>query len=374
MASVSSQPAGRVASRRVIASGAGRWSQRILAASALVSASWLAAPGMAAGSDPTPRLGLTPVGGGGAHFELTLHPAEALQLQVEAANFGADETVARTYAADVYSIVNGGFGAELFGQDASGTASWLAYPTSQLSLGPGEATIVTFRITVPAGTKAGQYIAALVIENAEPVRGSGPVALNLVNRNAIAVAIDVPGPRDPALAIGGVAHKSVLGSSLLIFDVSNPGNTHLRPTGAFRLLDSGGSQVRAGAVAMDAVYAGTRTRLEAPLLDPLPPGDYCAELTLTDLVTGASATTECIALTTAPAMPDPDAPDATGVGPPGRLPGTYLDLTPGRISLLLILGAGLVCAALLLAAWRRRQRSSAVPGDHSWTPVGEEDA
>lgn len=340
--------------------------------SAMVSVTWLAAAGLAAAADQAPRLGLTPVGRAEAYFDLTLRPTEALQLQVEAANFGEEETVARTYAADVYSIVNGGFGAGLFGDEVSGTTGWLSYPTSEVTLGPREATVVTFEVAVPAGTAAGQYIAALVIENVEPVSGSGPVALNQVNRNAIAVAIDVPGAREPALAIGGVTHKSVLGSSLLVFDVINPGNTHLRPAGAFRLLDARGSQVTDGAVAMDIVYAGTSTQLEAVLLDPLPPGDYCAELTLTDPETGATATIECTELT--PASPHPDGPNTTPVSP-GMLPGTDQDLMPARLRLLLIAGSALVVAALLLAAWRRRrQRAAASLPLRRWTPVGEEDA
>jgi hypothetical protein len=326
----------------------------------MVSVTWLAAAGPAAAADQAPRLGLTPVGRAGAYFDLTLRPTEALQLQVEAANFGEEETVARTYAADVYSIVNGGFGAELFGDEVTGTASWLSYPTSEVTLGPREAAVVTFEVAVPAGTAAGQYIAALVIENVEPVSGSGPVALSQVNRNAIAVAIDVPGAREPALAIGGVADKSVLGSSLLVFDVINPGNTHLRPAGAFRLLDARGSQVTDGSVAMDIVYAGTRTQLEAPLSDPLPPGDYCAELTLTDPETGATATIECTELT---ASPHPDGPNTTPVGP-GMLPGTDQVLMAARLSLLLIVGSAFVVAALLLAAWRRRRRGASTSLPH----------
>jgi hypothetical protein len=352
---------------RRITNGAPPWSRRILATAAQVSVTLLAAGSpAAAAADQAPRLGLTPVGREGAYFDLTLRPTESFQLQVEAANFGEEETVARTYAADVYSLVNGGFGAELFGDDVSGTTTWLSYPTAEFTLGPREATLVTFEVEVPAGTAAGQYVAALVIENVEPVRDPGLVALDQVNRNAIAVAIEVPGAREPALAIGGVAHKSVLGTSFLVFDVINPGNTHLRPAGAFRLLDAGGSPVSGGSLAMDIIYAGTRTQLEAALSDPLPRGDYCAELTLTDPETGATATIECTALT--PASPPPEGPNSTTVGP-GTLPGTDQDLVPARLGLVLVVGSGLVVAALLLAAWRRRRRGTSTSLPHrGWTP------
>jgi hypothetical protein len=366
----SAGPAHHHTPRWIISTGASQLIRRILTAAALGSAIWLAAASPAA-ADEMPRLGLTPVGQQGAYFSLTLRPAESTQLKVEAANFGAHETVARTYAADVYSLVNGGFGAELFGGDITGTASWLNYPTLQLTLGPREATVVTFEIAVPAGTAAGQYIAALVIENAVPVRGSGPVRLDQVNRNAIAVAIDVPGSRKPALAIGGVTVKSILGATFLVFEVRNPGNRHLRPAGAFRLLDAAGSQVSTGSVVMDIVYAGTRTHLEARLLDPLPPGDYCVELKLTDPETGASAATECTSLRFGPATPDRR---STRAGALGTLPSTGMGLTPERISRLLIVGTGLVGAGLLLAAWRRRRKDPGTSVKHRGkTAIANED-
>jgi hypothetical protein len=109
------------------------------------------------------------------------------------------------------------------------------------------------------------------------------------------------------------------------------------------------------------VYAGTRTQLEAALSDPLPPGDYCAEVTLTDPETGATATIECTELT--PASPHPDGPNTTPGGP-GMLPGTDQVLLPARLSLLPIVGWAFVVTALLLAAWRRRRRGASAPLPH----------
>jgi hypothetical protein len=312
----------------------------------------LAVPGIAAAAEPA-RLGLTTVGQPGAYFELTLEPGARHASEVEAANFGTEAADARTYAADVYSIVNGGFGAELYGETPSAMTRWVSYPTQHLRLEAREAVRVPFVISVPVGTPPGEYVAALVIESTAPMQSSGPLTLSQVNRSAIAVAITVPGPKQPALAIGGVAHRVVAGHSILAFEVSNPGNVHLHPTGSFTLLNADGSPVHSAPVTMDAVYAWTGTRLEAPLAEPLPRGDYCAELSLTDAATGAHDETDCLAFSV-PAATEADRPEEDGVRLPDMLPGTnaVARAAPG---ILLGIGGTLVTVAVMVAARRRRR-------------------
>jgi hypothetical protein len=304
------------------------------------------------------RLGLTPVGQDGTYFELTLEAGEARQLRVEAANFGHEEVLARTYASDVYTIVNGGFGADLFGERPSGPTLWLTYPTEEVTLGPEDALVIDFEVEVPDDTPPGEYVTALVIENAEPLRGSGTIAVDQVNRSAIAVAIEVPGEVDAALSIGAVNHEDVAGYSVVSFEIDNPGNVHLRPSGDFVLRDQAGTQLAASSVVMDSVYAGTSTTLEALALEVLGPGDYCAELTLTDERTGATDTTECLPFTIA-ARPD-------GGSPFGGLPGvtqvvdTLGGWPPGLPILVLLLLIGLGGALIVLG--RRRRRPAVVGG------------
>jgi len=320
----------------------------------VATALWLAAAGPVSADHEPARLGLTPVGQDGTYFELTLEPGEAHQLRVEAANFGHEESLARTYAADVYSIVNGGFGAGLFGQRPSGTTLWLTYPTQEFTLGPDDAVVVDFEVEVPRDTPPGEYLAALVIENAEPLRGAGSIAVDQVNRSAIAVAIDVPGPREPALDIGGVSHKEVAGLSVVSFEVDNPGNVHLRPAGEFALRDGAGKEITAGSVAMDSVYAGSSTLLETSASELLAPGDYCAELTLSDAETEVTASTECLPFAiVAPAGEGSPIDFVPGLAPLADAIGSSGPVLP-IITLLLMAGVTLV----LLAAWRRRRAAA----------------
>lgn len=326
---------------------------RRMARATVVVLAWLAVASVTAAAE-APRLGLTPVGQSGAWFDLTLAPGERRQLAVEAANFGEEPILARTYPSDVYSIVNGGFGADLYGDEPTGVTTWVDYGVRQIVLGPGEALSVDFAVTVPPGTPPGQYLAALVIENAEPIPGSGPVALDQVNRSAIAVAIDVPGPRRPALTIGEAGPAIVAGHSILTFEVANPGNVHLRPAGSLRLMAVDGVELASTEVHMDQVYAGSTTRLEVPMGLDLRAAAYCVELSLTDAATGAHDAIDCVPVTTVPAAPDPRHPPG-----PGALPGTSTFPEVIRSPLSLVLGSVLVALALLVATRRRLARGMA---------------
>ena len=343
------------------------------AAALALATGWLVIAMPVAALDEAPKLGLTPVSQAGAFFELTLEPGEGTQLQVEAANFGSVEVEARTYAADVYSIINGGFGADLPDETASGTTLWLDYPAQVATLGPQEALVIDFEVAVPEATPPGEYVAALVIENVEPFRGSGPVTMDQINRSAIAVAIDVPGPRRPELQIGAVGHQAAGAQSVITFAIDNPGNVHLRPAGDFGLFDASGRELSAGPVTMDSVYAGTGTLLEAPLADLLPEGGYCAELRLVDEETGAADEIECTAFSVGPApTPAPDASSPASAAAPLWLPST--DVLRRAAPFIVIGLIGLVLCAVVLVVLARRRRRAAQTLDPVRRALGTEAA
>jgi hypothetical protein len=300
-----------------------------------------------------PRLGLTPLGESGSFFDLTLDAGEAADLHVELANFGHAELVARTFSADVYSIINGGFGAALFGEPSSGATRWLEYPAQQIALGPAEGLVIDFSVSVPAGTPPGAYITSLVAENVEPYHAAegGDVAMEQVNRTAVAIAIDVPGMREPALDIGAVGHKAAAGTSFLSFEVRNRGNVHLKPAGEFALRDAAGRGLAQAPAVMDSVYAGLQTLFEAPLATVLSPGDYCAELSLTDAETGAADAIDCLPFTVGT-----PAPGIAGSDEHAK-PGTAVDVVVGGW-VLAVLISGIALIVLILLLLRRRRRDT----------------
>jgi hypothetical protein len=254
------------------------------------------------------QLGIKPVGIDGSYFDLTMKPGEARQLTVELGNFGTRDAVAQVYPADVYSLVNGGMGVRLAGEPTSGATGWLGIAAESLPLAASEGQVRSFPVSVPDGAGPGEYITSIVIQDATPAEGvsTGGVVATRVNRQAIAVAITVPGPITPGLTLGAVGHHVASGKSVMTVDVANTGNVRLKPSGEFVLSDRSGAELTRFPIAMDSVYAGTSTVAEIPFTTLLDPGDYVATLSLADSAHDVAVTTSPMALTIdVPAAPVP---------------------------------------------------------------------
>ncbi|MCA1647094.1 MAG: hypothetical protein LC797_17070 [Chloroflexi bacterium] len=242
------------------------------------------------------KLGIKPVGQAGSYFTLTMQPGESRGLAVQLGNYGTDQARARTFAADAYSLVNGGFGARLEGEATTGSTLWVKYPTADLDLAAGSVVERDFSVTVPTSAQPGEYLTSLVVQNAEPTPADngadgGSVAFRQVLRQVIAVSIDVPGPRAPALKIGAITVRTVADRSSIAVAIHNTGNIKLRPTGEFVLWDDAGAEITRFPIVMDPVFAHTETYVEIPFAQLLNPGDYSTQLYLAD-ASGVSATSK----------------------------------------------------------------------------------
>jgi hypothetical protein len=255
--------------------------------SALAGAYPIASSVLAA--DPSIRLAVEPVGEPGAFFHRSLQPGESAELIVDLANYGPTMTRARTFAADVYPIINGGFGARLRGEPTSGTTLWLDYPTEVFDIEPGQAIRRMFSVAVPADVQPGEYITSIVIENEDPLESGEGVAFNQFVRAAIAVFIVVPGNADAAFEIGDARHSFLDGRSVVGVAIDNVGDLLLRPAGSFSVTTEAGEEVEARSVAMDSVYAHSATWIEVVLDRALAPGRYFANVELGDPGQGAMA-------------------------------------------------------------------------------------
>ena len=314
------------------------------------------AAGSTVASDGHTKLALTPVGQSGSYFDLTMRPGETRRLEVDIANDGDAALVARTYAADVYTIINGGFGGRLRDEPQTGTTRWLTYPTDVLEVSAGMRTRRSFTVAVPEDAGPGEYITGLVLENDEPIRGDGGVAVNQIVRQAVAVVVTVAGQRSPALAIGEATHTILAGNSVVAVAVDNTGNVRLKPIVRFTLFDAAGAQVSQATVRMDTFYAHTATFVEVQLAALLRPGTYTVGLTLDDDIQGARAEESAIVLVVAA--------DAEAVEVEGVTPAPIEVLQTGREGQIplavwaVVLLAGLVFAAAGLKLVVRRVRTA----------------
>ena len=328
-----------------------------IVAALLALSLWMAGTSTSFAEDGSIELGLRPIDPAGNFFELTLAPGETRTLQVELANLGDVAISARTYAADVYTIVNGGFGARLRDEPRTGATLWLDYASEVVQLEPGQGIQRAFTVTVPTDAEAGEHASSIILENEEPLRGSGEVAIDQVIRQATAVVVTVPGPQHPALQIGGASHSVVADKSVVAVAVENPGNIRLRPVADFALFDAAHAEVSRATVPMDSFYAHTSTLVEVPLAALLQPGAYTVDLALEDVEHGVRVEELAIPLLIGP----PSQP----VVPTGEPPGLTEVIQAARENSLLIVIAILVAGILgaIFVGWLivRRRRANRSP-------------
>jgi hypothetical protein len=270
--------------------------RRALAICGVVAIALAIGPTAALGRDGQVRLALSPVDQPGRYFDVTMGPGERRTFAVELADPSAVALPARTYAADVYTIVNGGFGGRLRGEPKTAMSTWLDYPDEVVALQPGQPVRRSFDVTVPDAAAPGEYITSIVLEDDAPIQGEGSLVLDQVVRQALAVVVTVPGPRAPELSIGAATQREVAGMSVVSVAVANPGNVRLKPAVEFGLFDATGARVSQATFQMDTFYAWTATFIEVPLAARLLPGAYTVRLSLHDDATGARAGADAIPL------------------------------------------------------------------------------
>ncbi len=339
---------------------AGRFSRVAVALIGLSAATFglLPVAAVTLAADEPIRLAIEPVDVQGPFFELTLTPGESSQLTVDLANYGAASITARTFAADVYPIINGGFGARLRGEPATGLTTWLDYPSDVLVIEPGQAIRRTFVVAVPAATGPGEYITSLIIENEDPLSSGEGVAFNQFVRSAVAVVVTVPGPAQAALQVGDARHSFLEGRSVVGVGIGNVGHLLLRPAGSLSITTETGEPVDAREVAMESVYAHTSTWLEVVLDRGLAPGRYFAIVDLADPRRGGPAAG------TRPFVVGEDPRPPSTVDPPAVATDTVDLPIIGRVRAmdwLVPFGVGALVSAVLvgvLTVARRRQRDT----------------
>ena len=236
-----------------------------------------------------PDFVLYPEGLESSYFSLTIEPGESQSLTVLLGNAGSASIEARTYAADAYTLINGGFGNRTEADGQSGPTKWIDYESETLQLDPAVLLDRTFSVSVPEGTEPGQYVSAIVVQTAEPIKISGSDMFQQMILKSIAVLVTVPGPVEAGFKIGDAAVNQTAGANVLHIAIINGGNVLVKPAGTLTIRDDSGEAVVTAPISMGSVYAGMETTLEVGLSDTLMPGSYQFDLSLKDETTDAKA-------------------------------------------------------------------------------------
>jgi hypothetical protein len=276
---------------------------------------------------------------------------------VALSNPGSTGAEADTYAANVYTIVNGGFGAGLQSQPESGVTTWLAYPARTVRLGPGRSEQLSFTVSVPKGTAPGEHVTSLVVQEQAQAKSAGAVALDQVTREALPIVIDVPGRLIPAMAIGTAVPSSFAGHTTIAVGMTNTGNLSLQPDARLVVTNANGRAVGTVAVKMGTVYPGDSTTVEGTLNTALAPGHYTVAADLSDSALGVAAQSGSLSVHVSAA------PHYVAAPVLNLRTGQPLQITPRGLPI--TLAVGLVLAALLAGvvattggAYLRRRRAA----------------
>jgi hypothetical protein len=233
---------------------------------------------------------------------------------------------------------------------AVGAAAWLKPSLRSVTIAAHTTTTVSFTVTVPLGTSAGDHLGGLAFESKQGSTSDGAVAITTVLRSVIAVQVTVPGPAEFQLHMyaATVAAVSTTGTSGIAVDMADAGGLLGKPQLEI-VLDGPAGYHRAQTVKLDTMLPGDRISDELLWPDTLAPGDY--HLSITEDGGGRHGTpfvtTARLATALLPVVPG----KAAVVSPQSN------SRTPDR----LLIGAAVAVAALLvlivvMVARARRRR------------------
>lgn len=253
--------------------------------------------------------GIQPADSTISFFEFEAEPADVVELPVLLYNNDELPIEIRTYAADGYTLVNGGFDARLDGQPVTETASWIEYEAENIIIEGGDTIERLARLTVPADAAPGEYFAALVVQNASPIQTGN---IEQVIRQLIAVVVVIPGSETVAIEVGDASFRQLTDYFSVLVEVTNSGSIRVRPSGELAVYDAADTLMLTAPVTMGLVLPGDTTSVEIALPQVLPVGEYIVEILLGDeesgLATEYSDRTQTVVELPTPTPPPTPAP------------------------------------------------------------------
>jgi hypothetical protein len=165
---------------------------------------------------------------------------------------------------------------------------WTSLDAGRITLAPGEARVVSFRVKVPDGALPGQHVGGIVAENLTvqvgtptPQQNGGALVTDIRRLVVVAVQVNVPGRMTSKVTVSGVGAGGTQGHQTLEIGLANTGNTIVKPQGVMDVANSSGRRLQHLTFAMDSVLPWTG--IDYPVLvqrEALGAGTYTADIKL----------------------------------------------------------------------------------------------
>ncbi|MGN6031362.1 MAG: WxL protein peptidoglycan domain-containing protein [Thermomicrobiales bacterium] len=225
----------------------------------------------------------------GDYFNLSMQPGETKTEKLLVANTGSGSQDVMIYATNAFTADGGGFGADLRGVDPNPVTSWITLPEVKVTLESGKGVEQSFKISIPQGTKPGQYITAVAAEEADSLDVKGGEAFAQKLRYVIPVFITVPGETTSGFTVGSVQITTMPEGLQVVIPLQNIGDVRVQPKGDIAILGEDSERIASIPVEMRSIYAHDQTNLTVTAPGNFPPGKYSVTVSLKDEETGTTA-------------------------------------------------------------------------------------
>jgi hypothetical protein len=241
----------------------------LFAASSVASAAgtFSVRPGQSDPADPATR----------AYFKPAIKAGASASQSVVVSNTGTSVVRLVVYAVDGLTGVTTGTVYANRQDRVRKAGAWVKPSVSRVTLQAGQTTSVAFTIRVPKGALAGDHVAGIAFEDADPTTSGGRFRIKEIIREIVGIQIRVPGKASPRLALGGLRLKNLPGTKVasVVVGVGNRGLTLCKPLLAVSLRGPKGYR-RSVARPLDTVLPGDMVAYPLPWPGTLRNGKYAA--------------------------------------------------------------------------------------------------
>lgn len=219
-----------------------------------------------------------------SYFVLDAEPGAVVHDELRLRNPGDSEATVFLYPVDTTTGQTGGIVYLMKDDPRRSVGSWLATSEDEVTIEPGGERIIPFTLTVPSDIEPGEFVGGLVAENVEVAKGeeSGALVVDVKSRTAVAVQVNIPGPRVEQLAITRLQPELEGGYQTLSVGLENQGNVMVSAEGMVSVQSADGAVQRDIPLSVGTMLPDTT--IWYPLIvpgDPLPDGEYLGRVEVT---------------------------------------------------------------------------------------------
>jgi hypothetical protein len=182
-----------------------------------------------------------------SYFDLTVAPGQQAWDTAILSNAGPETETLTISVSTGVTATNSGSAYQNPAATCTGAGCWVTGLPATLTIAPGEGRVLRFRVAVPSGTPAAQYLAGITAEPASPStatvgsNGQASAKAIIIDKVTAGVAVTVGSLSQMATAlnVSAVSAGWIGTTPRLSIPVSNTGQTFVRATGSITCVTDG---------------------------------------------------------------------------------------------------------------------------------------